>query len=269
MQNTRNSNAGVWEPKVHFYVLGVPVNAVQVPDAVKWMESCISERSCCNYVAVTGMHGVIEAQHDAAFKRILNTADLVVPDGMPLVWIGRRRGYRLERRVYGPELMQTFCQHTGDKYRHFFYGGAPGVATTLADTLRRSHEIRIAGCHSPPFGALSSDADDEVVAMLNRANADILWVGLGTPKQERWMYVHQNRLNVPVLVGVGAAFDLVSGRVKQAPVWMREHGLEWSFRLWQEPQRLWRRYLIYGSEFALRVVWNECCGKTKAVSATE
>jgi len=105
--------------------------------------------------------------------------------------------------------------------------------------------------------------------MLNRANADILWVGLGTPKQERWMYVHQNRLNVPVLVGVGAAFDLVSGRVKQAPVWMREHGLEWSFRLWQEPQRLWRRYLIYGSEFALRVVWNECCRKTKAVSATE
>jgi N-acetylglucosaminyldiphosphoundecaprenol N-acetyl-beta-D-mannosaminyltransferase len=195
------------------------------------------------------MHGVTEAQHDNYFKQILNSADLVVPDGMPLVWLGRRHGHRLERRVYGPEMMQTFCRETGAKYRHYFYGGAEGVPELLAETLRREYGVQAAGKYSPPFRPLTKEEDEEVIARINASEADVLWIGLSTPKQERWMYEHRDRLRVPVVAGVGAAFDLNTGRLQQAPSWMRENGLEWSFRLMMEPRRLWRRYLLYGSKF--------------------
>lgn len=238
-----------------FTVLGVRVNAVQIPEVVTQMERWICERNGCHFIAVTGMHGVTEAQHDPYFKQVLNSADLVVPDGMPLVWLGRRQGYALQRRVYGPELMQTFSCTTGSKYRHFFYGGMPGVATLLAQILQKDFGIDVAGIYSPPFRTLSKEEDEEILAQINAAQPDVLWIGLSTPKQERWMYEHRRELRVPVAVGVGAAFDLNSGRTLQAPRWMREHGLEWSFRLWQEPRRLWRRYLVYGSEFVWNVAW--------------
>jgi N-acetylglucosaminyldiphosphoundecaprenol N-acetyl-beta-D-mannosaminyltransferase len=235
-----------------FTVLGVRVNAIQIPEVLAQMERWICERNGCHFIAVTGMHGVTEAQHDVSFKQVLNSADLVVPDGMPLVWLGRWQGYPLDRRVYGPELMQSFCCVTGSKYRHFFYGGMPGVPTLLAEILRKNFGIEVVGIYSPPFRTLSREEDEEVLAQINAARPDVLWIGLSTPKQERWIYEHRPKLQVPIAVGVGAAFDLNSGKTKQAPRWMREHGLEWSFRLWQEPRRLWRRYLIYGSEF----VWN-------------
>lgn len=235
-----------------FTVLGVRVNVLQIPDVVAQMERWISERNGCHFIAVTGMHGVEEAQHEPSFKQILNSADLVVPDGMPLVWLGRRQGYPLKRRVYGPELMQVFCSATGSKYRHFFYGGMPGVSTLLAEILQRKFGIQAVGNYSPPFRTLSKEEDDEIVALINAAEPDVLWIGLSTPKQERWMHEHRPKLRVPVVLGVGAAFDLNTGRAKSAPRWMREHGLEWFFRLVQEPRRLWRRYLVYGSEFA----WN-------------
>jgi len=236
-----------------FKVLGVRVNAVQIPSVIAQIERWICERDVCHFIAVTGMHGVTEAQHDDSFKNILNSADLVVPDGMPLVWLGRWHGFQLRRRVYGPELMQTFCCTTGSKYRHFFYGGMPDVPTCLAKTLEEKCGLTTVGHYSPPFRALSEDEDDKVVAMINAANPDVLWIGLSTPKQERWMYEHKRKLQVPVVIGVGAAFDLNSGRARQAPRWMREHGLEWCFRLLQEPRRLWKRYLVYGSEFVCRV----------------
>lgn len=232
-----------------FAVLGVRVDAVQIPDVVAQMERWISERNGCRFIAVTGMHGVTEAQHNPSFKQILNAADLVVPDGMPLVWLGRSRGYPLKRRVYGPELMQTFCCTTGSKYRHFFYGGMPGVPVLLAETLRKKFEIHAVGTYSPPFRALSKEEDAQILALIHAAKPDVLWIGLSTPKQEQWMYEHRSELRVPVVVGAGAAFDLNTGRVRQAPAWMREHGLECLFRLLQEPRRLWRRYLIYGSQF--------------------
>jgi N-acetylglucosaminyldiphosphoundecaprenol N-acetyl-beta-D-mannosaminyltransferase len=237
-----------------FKVLGVRVHAVQIPDVIGRMENWIAERCLCHFIAVTGMHGVTEAQHDPLFKQILNSADLVVPDGMPLVWLGRHDGHPLERRVYGPELMQTFCRATGSKYRHFFYGGMPGVAALIANVLESQHGINVVGHYSPPFRPLSNQEDEEVVSLINAVRPDVLWIGLSTPKQERWMYEHRPRLLVPAMVGVGAAFDLNSGRSRQAPRWMREHGLEWFFRLLQEPRRLWKRYLIYGSEFACRVI---------------
>jgi N-acetylglucosaminyldiphosphoundecaprenol N-acetyl-beta-D-mannosaminyltransferase len=238
-----------------YRVLGVRVDAVQIDDVVGRMEEWIARREGCRYIAVTGMHGVMEAQHDGEFKTILNAAGLVVADGMPLVWIGRRRGFEMRRRVYGPELMETFCKETAKKgYRHFFYGAAPGVGEELAARfVSRFPALVVAGTHSPPFRALTREEDGEIVQAIEGAKADILWVGLSTPKQERWMYDHRGRLNVPVLVGVGAAFDFHTGRIAQAPKWMREHGVEWLFRLTMEPRRLWRRYILYGAEFILYV----------------
>jgi N-acetylglucosaminyldiphosphoundecaprenol N-acetyl-beta-D-mannosaminyltransferase len=230
--------------KVSFPILGIPIAAWQIPDVIQEMRRWIAEDLSCHFIAFTGLHGISEANKDARFKRILNKADLVVPDGMPLVWLGRFHGHALRRRVYGPELMETFCRETRSQYRHFFYGGAPGVAENLAAHLQEQFHIRVAGTYSPPFRELSSKEDQAIVELVNEAAPDVLWVGLSTPKQEHWMNEHHLNLRVPVLLGVGAAFDLNSGRVRQAPEWMRENGLEWLFRLFVEPRRLWKRYLV-------------------------
>ena len=227
-----------------FRVLGVRVDAVRMSEAVRQVENLIQSRCRGSYVAVTGMHGVAEAEHDSHFREILNRADLVVPDGMPLVWLGRWYGHPLRRRVPGSELMLEFCEKTGCRYRHFFYGGAPGVAENLAQRLRQNYEIAVVGTYSPPFHPLTDEEEREVEERLEEAAPDVLWVGLSTPKQERWMYEHRERLKVPVMLGVGAAFDLNSGRLRRAPEWMRENGLEWFFRLLVEPRRLWKRYLV-------------------------
>ncbi len=240
------------ESTQHFSVLGIRVDAVQIPQTIDQIERWIASGECTHYVAVTGMHGVTESLHDANFRAALLSSNLVVPDGMPLVWLGRWKGYALRRRVYGPELMDTFCRVTGNRYRHFFYGGVPGVADQLAANLRSKHGIEIAGTYSPPFRPLSPDEDREVVTRINDSAAHVLWVGLSTPKQEQWMYSHRQSLVVPVMLGVGAAFDLNLGRIRQAPCFMQEHGLEWLFRLMMEPRRLWRRYLLLGPKFA----WN-------------
>jgi N-acetylglucosaminyldiphosphoundecaprenol N-acetyl-beta-D-mannosaminyltransferase len=232
-------------------LLGVRVHMVQIPDVIRRMEHWIRERQGSHFIAFTNIHGMTKAQHDAAFKEILNSADLDVPDGMPLVWMSRIRGYPLQRRVYGPELMLSFCEQTCRKgYRHFFYGGAPGAPEQLADMLRtRCPGLQVARTYSPPFRSLTRKEDEEIVAMIQRTAPDVLWVGLSNGTQERWMHKHRDRLNVPVMAGVGAAFDLNTGRVRQAPVWMREHGLEWFYRVLQEPRRLWRRYLVCGPQF--------------------
>ncbi|MGH9743957.1 MAG: WecB/TagA/CpsF family glycosyltransferase [Candidatus Acidiferrum sp.] len=234
-----------------YQVLGVRVDAVQIPNVISRMNRWIAERAACRYIAVTDMHSLMQAQHSASFKKILGQAALVVPDGYPLVWLGRRKGFPLRRRVYGPELMERFCEAAvANGCRHFFYGGASGVAQDLAARLSARYPgLRIVGTHCPPFRPLTQEEDDEIVSMINAAQPDVIWVGLGAPKQEVWMFEHQSRLKAPALVGVGAAFDFHTGRVAQAPPWMREHGLEWFFRLSREPTRLWRRYLIYGTQF--------------------
>jgi N-acetylglucosaminyldiphosphoundecaprenol N-acetyl-beta-D-mannosaminyltransferase len=237
-----------------FQVLGVRVDAVQIEDVIARMEGWILTRQKPHTIAVTGMHGVAEANRDPEIRRVLKASSLVVPDGMPLVWLGRWHGYDLQRRVYGPELMLEFCEQTQAKgYRHFFYGGAPGVAERLADTLaKRFPELIVAGTFCPPFRPLTPSEAEEVIGTIRAAAPDVLWVGMSTPKQEKWMQQFREPLGVPVMVGSGAAFDLNTGRVSQAPRWMREHGLEWLFRLLAEPRRLWRRYLLRGPEF----VWN-------------
>src|SRR5579885_271664 len=238
-----------------FRVLGVRIDAVQIADVISRMQAWIEARSATRFIAVTGMHGVTEAQRDAYVGSILGAADLVVPDGMPLVWLARRQGRPLRRRVYGPELMAAFCEQTSSRrYRHFFYGGAPGVAETLAATFGQRFGVLAVGSFTPPFRPLTPSEDEEIVSRINASRADIVWVGLSTPKQERWMFEHKSKLNVPVLVGVGAAFDFHTGRVAQAPEWMRENGLEWFFRLMQDPRRLWRRYVLGGARFCTLVL---------------
>ena len=173
---------------------------------------------------------------------------------MPLVWLSRARGFGYVNRVYGPDLMLALCERSLSKgYRHFLYGGAPGVPEKLAENLKRRFPgLDVVGTYSPPFRPLTHEEDERVVRMINEAGPDIVWVGLSTPKQERWMAGHIGRLEAPVLIGVGAAFDFHSGVKRQAPRWMQRSGLEWLFRLLTEPRRLWRRYLIYNSLF----VWN-------------
>ncbi|HEX3375908.1 MAG TPA: WecB/TagA/CpsF family glycosyltransferase [Candidatus Acidoferrales bacterium] len=242
-------------PLPSFQVLGNRVHAIQMSDAVERMCCWIDEaQSKTRYVAVTGMHGIAESMQNSEFRQILNTAGLVVPDGMPLVWLGRLHGFPLRQRVCGPELMESFCQRTGSTYRHFFFGGTDGVAEKLAKTLRGKYGIVVAGTYTPPFRALNDEEEKELNAIVKDTAPDILWVGLSTPKHEKWMYEHRHRLKVAVMLGVGAAFDMNSGGKRRAPEWMRSNGLEWLFRLISEPRRLWKRYLIT----IPRAVWFVC-----------
>jgi N-acetylglucosaminyldiphosphoundecaprenol N-acetyl-beta-D-mannosaminyltransferase len=238
-----------------FSVLEVRVDAVQMPEALERLRFWIEDaRTITRYVAVTGMHGIAESRQNRQFRDVLNAADLVVPDGMPLVWLGRIQGFPLQNRVCGSELMDEFCCVTGSAYRHFFFGGAPGVAQKLARVLEQKYGIGIAGTYTPPFRALTDAEEIELARLVEETLPDVLWVGLSTPKQEKWMYEHRNKLKVPVMLGVGAAFDMNCGNLRRAPAWMRRSGLEWLFRLVSEPRRLWKRYLITIPQ----AVWSIC-----------
>jgi N-acetylglucosaminyldiphosphoundecaprenol N-acetyl-beta-D-mannosaminyltransferase len=236
-----------------FRVLGVRVHAVQMNQAIATIERRILERGPGSFVTVTGMHGISEAKRNPKFRAVLNQAALTVPDGMPLVWLARLHNFPLKRRVCGAELMESFCRDTGQKYRHFFYGGNEGVAQDLATKLAEQFGIVVAGTYTPPFRPLTAGEERDVIARIVDSRPDVLWIGLSTPKQEQWMFDYRAKLNVPVLIGAGAAFDMNSGRLKRAPIWMQEHGLEWLFRLLSEPQRLWKRYLVMIPEAAWSV----------------
>ena len=235
-------------------VLGVNVSAIDMTMALEsiagWIES--GER---NYVCVTGVNGVVESLADEALRAAHNDAGLVTPDGMPLVWLSRLHGANHVRRVCGPDLMPACCElSVRHGWRHFVYGGPPGIPELLSERLRERYPgLNIVGAYSPPFRLLSDQEDEDVVRMINEARPDIVWVGLGTPKQERWMAAHRSRLQASVLLGVGAAFDFNAGVKRRAPRWMQYSGLEWLFRLLAEPRRLWRRYLRQNPIFVWRV----------------
>lgn len=232
------------DPLQRVNVLGVGVSAIDMEAALRTIEGWI-DRGESHYVTITGVHGVMESQRDEELRWIHNRAGMVTPDGMPLVWVSRLAGQRQVRRVYGPELMLAVCEKSLEKgYRHYLYGGAEGVPERLAERLQaRFPELQIVGTLAPPFRALTPEEDIEVVERINAAAPDIVWVGLSTPKQERWMAAHLGRLKAPVMVGVGAAFDFHAGLKRQAPRWVQHSGLEWMFRLGTEPRRLWKRYL--------------------------
>ncbi len=234
-------------------VLGVGVSAINL-DIAAAVLTAAAERKQKGYVCVTGVHGVSEAQADPEFRSILNAALLNTPDGMPMVWMGRLQGYRQMRRVYGPDLMLCLCQASVAKgLTHFFYGGAPGVALELQKQLgHRFPGLKVVGTYTPPFRALTAAEQDELAHTVARVKPDFFWVGLSTPKQEKFMAQFYQRLDATLFLGVGAAFDFHAGRVRQAPRWMQRAGLEWLFRVACEPRRLWKRYLKNNPVFLAR-----------------
>lgn len=233
-------------------ILGVGISAINMELALDLIDAWISEAES-KYVCVTPVHSVMECQRDSELRHIQNTSGLTTPDGMPLVWLSRLRGHNCVDRVYGPDLMLALCNHSIIKgYRHYFYGGEEGVPDRLAANLKtRFPEIDIVGSYSPPFRKLTPEEDEKIVQMINNCDPDIVWVGLGAPKQEYWMATHLDRLTASALIGVGAAFDFHAGLKSQAPYWMQRSGLEWLFRLLSEPKRLWKRYLYDNPHFLL------------------
>jgi N-acetylglucosaminyldiphosphoundecaprenol N-acetyl-beta-D-mannosaminyltransferase len=236
-------------------ILGVPIAAVNMAQAVAQVEDWIRE-GVRTFVTVTGVHGIMESQQDEQLKAIHRAAGMCVPDGMPTVWLGRLAGHRRMRRVYGPTLMLQLMRVSAHRgYTHFFYGGGRGVPEELRDRLvARYPGLRVVGTLSPPFRPMTASEEKALEELIGRLAPDILWVGLSTPKQERWMAAHVGKLNAKVMIGVGAAFDFITGRLPQAPAWMQQAGLEWLFRLGVEPRRLWRRYLCNNPRFVWRAV---------------
>jgi N-acetylglucosaminyldiphosphoundecaprenol N-acetyl-beta-D-mannosaminyltransferase len=236
-------------------VLGVGISAVNPATAVQAIASWIERRER-HYVCVTGVHGVMESQRDPDLRRIHNGSGLTVPDGTPMVWAGRRAGAAGMSRVCGRDLMlETLTAAAARGWGSYFYGGAEGVPELLSERLaERLPGLRTVGAYSPPFRPLTPEEDGEIVDRINASGADLVWVGLSTPKQERWMAEHRSRLTAPVLLGVGAAFDFHAGLLPEAPLWMQRHGLEWSYRLAKEPRRLWRRYLRNNPGYLARVM---------------
>ena len=225
-------------------VLGVGISAVNMELAVETIRQAVARREK-GYVCVTGVHGVMESQTDPALKEIHNRALMCTPDGMPMVWLSKLAGHGRVTRVYGPDLMLELCRVSAARgYRHFFYGGAGGVAPELKRKLEeRFPGLQVVGTFEPPFRPLEPSEEQRLAEQVAAARPDIFWVGLSTPKQERFMAGYLPKLDVPVMIGVGAAFDFHTGRTAQAPRWMQRSGLEWFYRLCHEPRRLWRRYL--------------------------
>jgi N-acetylglucosaminyldiphosphoundecaprenol N-acetyl-beta-D-mannosaminyltransferase len=225
-------------------VLGVHVSAVNVASAVDEIQRWIRQ-GCRSYATLTGVHGVMESVRDEEIRQAHNAAGLVLPDGMPLVWLLRHGGYTSADRVCGADLMQAIFKNfhqTG--YRHFLYGATWRTLEILKRNLQSEFPAcRIVGAHAPPFRPAGAHEDNAVIEQINARAADIIWVGLSTPKQELWMARHRHRLSAPALIGVGAAFDFHSGFVRRAPRWLQRIGLEWAFRMAMAPRRLSKRYL--------------------------
>ncbi len=232
-------------------VVGVPLALTDYEDTLDWIETKVSagERG---YICVCNVHTVMASHEDAELRRALIASSMNVPDGQPLVWALNALGHSLQDRVYGPELMARACERAPTSgQRIYLYGGRnQGALVQLALNLRRRYPgIKIVGGYSPPHRPLSPEEEALVAREINRARADVVWVGIGVPKQEKWMAAMRDRLSAPVLVGVGAAFDFHAGLVPQAPSWMQRAGLEWAYRLAHEPRRLWRRYTRYNPRF--------------------
>jgi N-acetylglucosaminyldiphosphoundecaprenol N-acetyl-beta-D-mannosaminyltransferase len=248
-------------PRVN--LLGVGVNAIDMPRAVDLVTSAVSQGRK-GYVCVTGVHGIMEAQKDTAFRAILNRSMLTTPDGMPTVWVGQLNGYSHMRRVYGPDFMLKVCSVSVQRgYTHFLYGGVEGVADQLKDELTiKFPGLKVVGTHTPPFRPLSSSESADLQFQISKLRPDFFWVGLSTPKQERFMAEYLPKLETKVMVGVGAAFDIHTGRAQDSPDWVKNASLQWLHRLLQEPTRLWKRYLINNPVFMYKMT-SQLLGLTK------
>ncbi|CAN5869227.1 N/A [soil metagenome] len=236
-------------------IFGVRIDAIDMPTTIETIEHWITTGQR-QYIAVCAVHSIMEADNDPSFRSILHEAGLRVPDGMPLVWLSRRAGNPTVDRVRGTDLVDALCARSAQTgHRHYFYGGGPGIAQEMTRRLHQRHPgLQIAGAATPGKLTVGEEDDPAVIDAINRAKPDILWVGLGCPKQEAWTALHRDQLDVPVIIPVGAAFDFHSGALKQAPMWMQRNGLEWVYRLGQSPARLSGRYLTAAPRFFLASV---------------
>ncbi len=246
-----------------FNILGVDISAISFGDACFLIEEYINSKKK-GYICTCPVNTILECRRNAFASKSLQSATLVTPDGIPVVWLGKLNGHKNMARVYGPDLMLEICRISNDKgYKNYFYGSTSEVLSKLSANLKFSFpDLTISGMYSPPFHSISSKEDAEIIEEINKSNSDILWVGLGSPKQDIWMYEHRDKLNVPIVIGVGAAFDFIAGTKKQAPKWMQRSGLEWLFRLATEPGRLWKRYIL-GNMLFLYLLLKEFIVKRK------
>jgi N-acetylglucosaminyldiphosphoundecaprenol N-acetyl-beta-D-mannosaminyltransferase len=245
-------------------VLGVKICAIDLDDACKTIEDSIRQKKKA-YVSVCPVSTIMSCQESRLALDSVNSADLATPDGMPVVWVGKfLRGRKNVGRVYGPDLMQRICAVSEKAgYKHYFYGSSQKVLEELQKRIKIIFPgLTVSGAYSPAFeGSSARDANNDL-ELINKSGADIVWVGLGSPKQDIWMYQNRDKLCASVLIGVGAAFDFLAGTKKQAPGWMQKSGFEWLFRLAQEPGRLWKRYII-GNSLFLYLLCKEFARKIK------
>lgn len=237
-------------------ILGVQIAAINMKWLLKFLESHMESNALSgHYLCVSNVHTTVMAHEDPTYRGIQNSSVLSIPDGGPLASIGRRLGYKNMQRTTGPNLMEElFKQSVEKEYKHFFYGSTEETLKKMQQNLKQRYPgIQIVGMHSPPFRLLNDNEEKEIVKKISQTHPDFIWVGLGAPKQERWMASHQGRVN-GLMIGVGAGFDYLAGNIKRAPSWMQKCNLEWCYRLIQEPRRLFKRYLVTNFKFIFYVM---------------
>lgn len=239
------------EHKASVDLFGVPVHAQTLDEAVQTLIVWAQDAQQHYYVSTCTVYTLMMCCENPVVMQAVSRASMVTADGMPLVWLQRLKGYPDVERVYGPDLLKMLCEATSNQnVRHFFWGGLPGVPEKIASKMQaRFPHIQIAGAYSPPVRDVEAIPEMDTINRLNDVNPDVIWVGLGSPKQDLWMSLYRPHLNAALLIGVGAAFDFVSASKPQAPRWMQRMGFEWLFRFIHEPRRLWRRYIIYNARF--------------------
>ncbi len=230
-------------------ILGVNISVIDMNKTVAYLHKCIKELSG-SYICISNVHTTVMSYENEEYCKIQNDAVLALPDGKPLSVVCRRRGFPETQRVTGPDLMgEIFAISRENGYRHYFYGSTEETVNVLRGKLEERYPgIQIAGSYSPPFRPLTKEEDAQVIRQINEAGADFIWVGLGAPKQEKWMYAHKGRVQ-GLMIGVGAGFDYFAGNIKRAPLWMQKCSLEWLYRLLQDPRRLFTRYLVTNTKF--------------------
>ncbi|MEQ5767641.1 WecB/TagA/CpsF family glycosyltransferase [Halomonas sp. H33-56] len=233
------------------HVTGIPIDELSWNDAISIISQW-AEKNESKYVCICNAHSIVTAKRDLEFNTVIDEADMATPDGAPVAWMMSRGNKKRQERINGPDLMiKYFDQANKSGQSVFLYGGMPATLCLLEQKIREKFPfLKIAGTHSPPFRKLSNHEKQEIVRKINESGANTVWVGLGCPKQEKWMYEHRGEISA-VMIGVGAAFDYHAGVIKRAPMWMQNNGLEWLHRLISEPRRLWRRYFFTNTLFVM------------------
>lgn len=233
----------------HCEILKTNINVTNMSDTIKYIGEHLDDLRG-KYICVSNVHTTVMSYENEEYRKIQNGAAMALPDGAPLSSYSRRKGYKQAQRVTGPDLMLELFAISKEKgYRHYFYGATEETLQSMKGVLERDYPgIQIAGMYAPPFRALTPQEDAQIVAKINESRPDFIWIGLGAPKQEEWMYQHMGQLQ-GVLIGVGAGFDYLAGYIKRAPRWMQRMSLEWLYRLLQDPKRLWRRYFTSNVKF--------------------